>query len=85
MKSKEWRDRIVLLEDCKEDERDKGGIGREVQQKLIILTVSYSFAHKALKAMPTKDLHQFTSGDVFCLCAWQSQAKEDEKIADEEH
>lgn len=83
--SKEWRDRIVLLGDFKEAERDKCGVGREVQQELIILTVSYSFAHKALKAMLTKDLHQFTSADDFSLGAWQSQAKEDEKKAEEEH
>lgn len=53
MKSKKWRDRIVLLEDQKEVERHKDGTGREVLWQLIILTVSNSFAHEALKAIPT--------------------------------
>lgn len=49
--SKEWWDSVVQLEDYKEAEKDKGGMGREVQGELIILTVSYSFAHEALKVM----------------------------------
>ena len=48
VKSKDWRDRTVLLEGCKEAERDKGGIGGEVQWELIILTVSYGRALEAL-------------------------------------
>lgn len=53
MKSKKWRDRIVLLEDEKEVERDKGGTGREVLWQPIILTVSNSCALEALKAILT--------------------------------
>jgi len=85
VKSKDWRDRTVLLEGCKEAERDKGGIGGEVQWELIILTVSYGCALEALKAMLTQDLHQLTSGDDFSLSAWHSQAEEGQKKAEEEH
>lgn len=68
-----------------EAEKDKGGMGREVQGELIILTVSYSFAHEALKAVVAEDLHQLTSGNISSLGAWQSQAKEDKKKAEEEN
>lgn len=85
MKSKKWRDRIVLLEDEKEVERDKGGTGREVLWQPIILTVSNSCALEALKAILTQDPHHLTSGNYFSLGAWQSQAKENKKKAEEEH
>lgn len=53
MKSKKQRDRVGLLEDQKEVERDKGGTGREVLWQLLILTVSNSCALKALNAILT--------------------------------
>lgn len=53
--------------------------------QLIILTVSNSFAHEALKAILTQDLHHLTSGNYSSLGAWQSQTKESKKKAKEEH